>query len=111
MTSLSHVEKSLAAVIRGPGDITVYLNGVDDGGIISGTLTAALPAVGPAKIGRADTAIFSESFAGSIDEVLLFNRELSPSEIAGLMDFCATESGRNRNEFRQGGFKGGLSSI
>lgn len=71
----------LAAVIRGPTDMSLYVNGVDDGGTYSGTGSAVAYTTAPSKIGAGGTSGF---FNGSIDEVLVYNRALSSSEIGTL---------------------------
>jgi len=84
----------VAAVIRGLNDIDLYVGGVDDGGTYGGIgpTTNVVYLGGDAAIGRASDDLTSDSFAGSIDEVLFYDRDLSPAEIATLMDPCATEA-------------------
>ena len=57
-----------------------------------GNVQTFVPDTGsPATIGRIDAVLDHASFQVSIDEVLLHDRELTPAEIADLMDLC-TES-------------------
>lgn len=78
----------VAAAVNGPnaGDITLYINGVDVGGYVTGTadpsslnpLPHALNA--PATIGKRGTG-GGGNFNGLIDEVRVYNKKLSQAEI------------------------------
>ena len=71
----------VAAVIRGPLDMSLYVNGVDDGGTYNGS-GGSLSYDGSASIefGRETTG----TFKGAIDDVYLYNRALSASEVMDL---------------------------
>ena len=69
----------IAAVIRGPADISLYVDGVDDEGTYSGTGGALAYYFGTAIIGMQHTLEFS--FGGGIDDVRVYGRALAASEI------------------------------
>ncbi|HEV8515192.1 MAG TPA: LamG-like jellyroll fold domain-containing protein, partial [Cyclobacteriaceae bacterium] len=76
------------AVMRSPFDISLYINGIDVGGSSSGqsNLTMASSFVGDTgKIGYFLSNDVASYFNGSIDEVRLWNRALSMSEIQQTM--------------------------
>jgi hypothetical protein len=77
----------LSAVIRGAIDMDLYVNGINVGGEYSGSsdLPMSSSAVDDAKIGYwfSNQQVFR--FKGSIDEVRLWNRSLSQSEIRNAM--------------------------
>jgi len=69
----------VAAVVRGPTDMELYINGVDDGGLYSGT-------GGNLKYSSGDSFIGCHSglinyFNGSIDDVRVYDRALSAEEV------------------------------
>jgi len=73
----------VAAVLRGPRDMDIYINGVDDGGTYSGTGgSLTYSASGHSFIGS-DAAVRSY-LNGKIDEVAIYNRALSAEEIQQL---------------------------
>lgn len=73
----------LAAVIRGPTDMDLYLNGVDDCGSYSGSGGALAYNDNPGRIGWGPISQFK--FAGDIDELAFYGRELNAVEIATVM--------------------------
>ncbi|MDF1498837.1 MAG: LamG domain-containing protein, partial [Patescibacteria group bacterium] len=66
----------VVAVIRGPSDIDLYINGVDDGGTYSGTGGSMAYTTANAKISNN-----INPFNGSLDDVRIYNRALSADEI------------------------------
>ncbi len=75
----------VAAVIRGATDMTIYLAGVDDGGTYSGTGGAVAYSSEPALIGIAWEG-GSKWMDGQIDELKVYDRELTQSEIQAIVD-------------------------
>ena len=80
----------IAGVIRGPSDMDLYVNGVDDSGTYSGSGGALAYFGGNANIGRvlANAYLYHD---GVIDEVYFYDRSLSAAEVgetylAGLVD-------------------------
>jgi len=72
----------IAAVITGPTNMKLYVNGADDGGTYSGTGGTLAYATGNVLIGmRHDSAL---SFGGKIDDVRVYDRALSAEEIQQL---------------------------
>jgi Concanavalin A-like lectin/glucanases superfamily len=72
----------VAAILQGPGDIHLYINGQDDGGVITGTGGDIAYADGSSESGsRSGTALF---FHGAIDDLRLYHRALESSEITAL---------------------------
>ncbi len=71
----------VAAVIQGPTAMNLYVNGVDDGGTYSGTGGAIGYTTASSKIGQSGSINF---FSGIIDDVRVYNRILSPTEIGTL---------------------------
>ena len=73
----------VAAVIRGPENINLYIDGKDDGGIYSGSGGPLAYSDGFSSIGyNYAPHIF---FYGNIDEVTIFNRGLSGEDIQTVM--------------------------
>jgi hypothetical protein len=73
----------VAAVVRGPEDTDLYINGADDGGSYSGTGGALSYSETDAFIGCTHGS--ATYFHGKIDEVAIYNRDLSPEEIRATM--------------------------
>ena len=73
----------LAAVIRGPNDIDLYVNGINDEGSYSGSGSAINYNDEPGNIGRRDrdTILEPDYFHGFVDEIRLYSRALSETEI------------------------------
>ena len=72
----------VAAVIREIDDMSLYVNGRDDGGVIGGTGGAMVYADGSSQLGvRNNNAFF---FHGDMDDVGIYDRALSEEEIAVL---------------------------
>ena len=73
----------VSCVINGATNLSLYLNGIDDNGAYSGTGGALAYSSADALIGRhISSSIFDMN--GSIDEVGIWNRSLSSSEILTL---------------------------
>jgi hypothetical protein len=72
----------VAAVVRGETDMSVYVNGVEDGGPYSGSGGSLAYANGNASIGTCHYA--NIYFSGDIDDVRLYERALSSEEIQRL---------------------------
>ncbi len=68
----------VAAVVRGPTDMDIYVNGVNDGGSYSGTGSPMVYTSGPFVIGRSDAGYAD----GIIDDVRFYNRALTETEIS-----------------------------
>jgi hypothetical protein len=81
---------TIAGVIRGQNDMSIYLDGVDDGGSYSGTGSAMDTSSGTPVFGRWAALATDQYLTGNIEYVYLFNRALSASEIALLYrePFC-----------------------
>lgn len=82
----------VAAVVRGPTDMSLYVNGVDVGGVYSGSGNGFIHSAGPARIGVANHNT-TRYFAGSIDEVTIYAQALSGCQVsaiqnAGLLGKC-----------------------
>jgi hypothetical protein len=67
----------VAAVMQGPASMNLYVNGVDDGGTYSGTGGSIAYTTAASKIGTDGTNYFN----GTIDDVRLYNRGLTPTEV------------------------------
>jgi hypothetical protein len=75
----------IAAVVEAPGDIDIYINCVNAGGTYSGTASAAsltpLPhTTAPARFAKRQTGA-GGFFHGALDDVKIYNRALTPSEL------------------------------
>jgi hypothetical protein len=74
----------VVGIIRGPTDMSIYVNGVDVGGTYSGSANVVLGySISSGRIGT-DPSFTPGSFGGIIDEVGFWNRALSASEVATL---------------------------
>ena len=98
-TLQSDIWYHIAAVIRAPEDISLYVDGRDDGGEILGAGGTIVYSDGASQIGcRSGDILF---FDGEIDDVRIYDRSLSPDEIRALAyeaDF--NDDGRmNLNDF------------
>ena len=75
---------NLTAVMRGHSDMDLYLNGVNIGGQYSGTSNLPMSSLFPAddaKIGYWFSNGITTYFKGAMDELRIFNRSLSESDI------------------------------
>lgn len=75
----------VVAVVRGPTDMSLYLNGVDVGGYYEGSGSAMAHSSDPFVVGlrRQTNTIF---FEGQIDELTVYARALTACEIRGIYD-------------------------
>jgi len=78
----------VACVIRGADDMDLYIDGVDDGGSYSGTGSTLFydTTAGIKHTIGIDTGGTDEFFDGRLDDVRVYNRALSKSEIERLYD-------------------------
>jgi gliding motility-associated-like protein len=86
------------AVVRGVGNIQLYINGYDAGGFLTGTSTLPMASNYPndvAKIGYFLSNGITYRFKGIIDELRLFNKALSENEIRQQM--CKRLTGTETN--------------
>jgi hypothetical protein len=84
----------VAGVIRGPQDMSIYINGVDDGGEYSGTGDSIAYTAGePAHIGH---SVSDETYLdGMLDDMRVYDRALSDLEIRHL--YCKAGGGISGN--------------
>jgi len=74
----------VAATVRGPSDMDVFLNGVNVGGSYTGTSQSPMGSAFPAedaKIGHRSLIGVNYYFQGMMDELRIWNRSLSEAEI------------------------------
>ena len=71
----------LVGIIRGATDMSIYINGIDDGGIYSGSGGDVSYSSASASIGRVRFGTLDNEFNGSIDEVMVFNKALTEGEV------------------------------
>ena len=69
----------IAGVIRGATDMDIYINGVNDGGVYSGSGGNVAYTSANAKIGKG--VVWENYFQGLIDEVAIYDKALSAYEI------------------------------
>lgn len=96
VTSLNGKWNHITAVVRGPNDMDLYLNGTNVGGTYMGGSSNPMDS---SKPGFASTAYFISNgviyrFNGIIDEMRLWNRGLSETEIRQTM--CVSLSGNEQ---------------
>ena len=72
----------VAAIVKGPTDMELYVNGENDGGIYSGTGGDVAHSASSAYVGSSGHS--SDWFDGAIDEVRIFDRALTAEEIEGM---------------------------
>lgn len=86
----------LAIIIRGAGDMDIFVNGRNDCGTYSGSGGALDYSNSPGRIGEIDPLASSGSthdfFHGSIDDIRFYNRELSKEEIEFLAESNFTDT-------------------
>ena len=70
----------IAAVVRGPTDMSLFVGGTDAGGSYSGTGGAMVRSAGPAVLGTF-TPWGPNYFNGMMDDVRIYNRALSAEEV------------------------------
>jgi len=72
----------VVGIIKGPTDMDIYINGINDGGTYSGTGGDIAYSDGSSYIGQDGS--FENFFSGIIDEVKIFNGVLTENEIQEL---------------------------
>jgi len=71
----------VVGVIRGATDMSIFINGLDDGGRYSGNGGEVSYSSASASIGRVRFGTLDNEFNGSLDDVLVFNRALTEGEV------------------------------
>ena len=76
----------VVGVIRNEEDMSVFIDGRDDGGEYEGPATSMVYGPGPVSLGRRYTGQFDPPvyFQGAIDELALYNKALTVSEVQQL---------------------------
>jgi hypothetical protein len=76
----------IVGIIRGPQDMDIYINGVNDGGTYIGSGGPLAYNTEPGNIGRHDSAATGPPYyyIGVIDELRIYNRVLTEAEIQAL---------------------------
>jgi hypothetical protein len=72
----------VVGIIKGPTDMGIYINGINDGGTYSGTGGDIAYSDGPSYIGQDGS--FENFFSGIIDEIKVFHGALTENEIIDL---------------------------
>lgn len=75
---------SVICVIRNPTDMTIYINGVDDGGTYTGSAIGLITY--RSQVGRLGNQAIASGWdlTGYLDDVRLYNRSLSVAEVQSL---------------------------
>jgi len=74
----------VVGVFKSASEMEIYLNGVNDGGVYTGYAESLVYSNNPGSIGRKDCGNSTQApyyFLGSIDDVAIYNKALSQSEI------------------------------
>ncbi|HSL71427.1 MAG TPA: LamG domain-containing protein, partial [Longimicrobiales bacterium] len=74
----------LTATVRGPTDMTLYVNGAAVPGTYSGTGGPLVHTPAPARIGRITILPANQPWLGQLDELRIYNCSLDPSGVAAL---------------------------
>jgi hypothetical protein len=74
----------IAATVRGPTDMTLYVNGAEVPGTYSGTGGPLVHGTGPARIGRITTLPLNRPWLGLLDEIRIYDCSLDPNEVTAL---------------------------
>lgn len=74
---------NVICVIRTPVNMSIYVNGVDDGGTYSGSATTLVYGSRNGRLGNQGISA-GWDYTGYLDDVRLYNRELSSAEIQSL---------------------------
>ena len=74
--------------------MTVYVNGIDDGGVLSGSATALTYSEGNGNSGRRGSGVNTDPiyFQGAMDDFAFYNSALTAEEITALLTFNNTPS-------------------
>ncbi len=84
----------VAAVIKNATNIELYIDGVNDGGVYSGTGENEIAYnFEPGKVGSADASMHpggEHNFKGKIDEIRLYNYDLTASEIYSIYNYTGS---------------------
>lgn len=80
----------IADIVRGATDMEIYVNGINDGGIDTGTGGAMAYNNGSGNIGRSDSSRVSQPnyFHGIGDGIRFYNRALTNAEIQALYNLA-----------------------
>jgi hypothetical protein len=76
--------RHLVGVVRGPGDMSLYVDGVDIGGTYDGTGGAMSHSSNPIVIGANPSGCAASFSTRDIDEVRIYNRALTSAEVLRL---------------------------
>ncbi|MCP4614055.1 MAG: hypothetical protein GY845_35660 [Planctomycetes bacterium] len=71
----------VVGIIRGATDMSIFINGLNDGGRYSGNGGEVLYSSASASIGRVRFGTLDNEFNGSLDDVMVFNRALTEGEV------------------------------
>jgi hypothetical protein len=74
----------VGAVLRGQNDVSLYVGGVDVGGAYSGTAATMVFTAAPALIGVSHWSGVDLQYEGAVDEVRVYARALSATEMGEL---------------------------
>jgi hypothetical protein len=74
----------IAATVRGPTDMTMYVDGVEVAGTYSGTGGPLVHAPAPARIGSITTLAANQPWLGGLDEITIYDCSLDAGEVAYL---------------------------
>lgn len=74
----------VAAIYRASGDADLFIDGADAGGSYSGSATSV--GHGPGLLAVGDRAPWNEAFVGQIDDLRIYHRALTPSEVQELSE-------------------------
>jgi len=90
----------LVGIIRHSTDMTIYINGEDAGGNYSGSGGPIAYDDNPGRIGSIDGSVHGGPMflKGTLDDLIIFNRELSQTEIDSLYGGCVTISGDSNDD-------------
>lgn len=75
----------VAATVRGPIDMTLYMNGSPIAGTYAGSGGALAHTSGPARIGSHSFTVQNRPWSGIIDEVRIYDCSLSTAQVASLL--------------------------
>jgi hypothetical protein len=74
----------ITATVRGPTDMTLYVNGAEVPGTYSGTGGPLVHGPAPARIGNITTTPLNRPWLGLLDEIRIYACSLDASEVAAL---------------------------